>query len=65
MFLDLNNPWYINEWRLEQRDFEGDNHVIVLDNDYMHNPVLFQTIMGYLEDVDDIKMEIVEGVYFH
>lgn len=63
-FLDLNNPWYILEKRLE--GLEDGSHVRVLDNDYMHNPVLFQNVMSYLEEHDSmIKMEIVEGVYFN
>lgn len=64
--LDLNNPWYINEWRLNQRE-EGEKHTFtVLDNDYLDKPDLFQDIMGYVYDrEDEFDLEIVDGVYFN
>lgn len=65
--LDLSNPWYINEWRLNQRE-EGEKHTFtVLDNNYLETgkPVLFQDIMGYVyERENEFDLEIAEGVYF-
>jgi len=66
MILDVLNPWYILEWRLAQRSTDEKNEVLVLDNDYMNDPVTFQHIMGYFEEYsDDFRLEIVEGVYFN
>lgn len=59
--LDLEHPWETLEELLSKR--EDTNDVLILDNDYRSEPVLFQQVMSYIEENDtNFRVEIVDNV---